>query len=57
MLFVVDGGKAAAKAIRDVYGGLAPIQRCRRHYPEQRIMPTWMWKALRGKGFEHFKWA
>ena len=31
VLFVVDGGKAAGKAIRDVYGGLAPIQRCRRH--------------------------
>jgi putative transposase len=31
VLFVVDGGKAAGKAIRDVYGGLALIQRCRRH--------------------------
>ena len=40
VLFVVDGGKAAGKAIRDVYGGLAPIQRCRRHYADLRIMPT-----------------
>jgi transposase-like protein len=31
MLFVVDGGKAIAKAVDDVYGSLAVIQRCRRH--------------------------
>lgn len=31
VLFVVDGGKAAAKAIRDVYGDLAQIQRYRPH--------------------------
>jgi transposase-like protein len=31
VLFVIDGGKAIAKAVGDVYGDLAPIQRCRRH--------------------------
>jgi putative transposase len=31
MLFVVDGGKAIAKAVDDVYGHLAVTQRCRRH--------------------------
>jgi transposase-like protein len=31
ILFVVDGGKALAKAIRSVFGGKALIQRCRRH--------------------------
>jgi transposase-like protein len=31
MLFVVDGGKAIAKAVDDVYGTLALTQRCRRH--------------------------
>jgi hypothetical protein len=40
MLFVVDGGKAIAKAVDDVYGTLALTQRCRRHYEERRIM--WM---------------
>ena len=31
VLFVVDGGKALTKAIRQVFGGKALIQRCRRH--------------------------
>jgi putative transposase len=31
VLFVVDGGKAIAKAVGDVYGPLAVTQRCRRH--------------------------
>jgi transposase-like protein len=31
ILFVVDGGKAIAKAVDDVYGHLALTQRCRRH--------------------------
>ena len=31
ILFVVDGGKAIAKAVDDVYGHLAVTQRCRRH--------------------------
>lgn len=28
LLFVIDGGKAIRKAIRDTYGALAPVQRC-----------------------------
>ena len=31
ILFVVDGGKAIAKAVNDVYGRLAVTQRCRLH--------------------------
>ena len=31
ILFVVDGGKAIAKAVDDVFGDLAVTQRCRRH--------------------------
>ncbi len=31
VLFVIDGGKAIRKAIRDTYGALAPVQRCRLH--------------------------
>jgi putative transposase len=31
VLFVVDGGKAIAKAVDDVYGALAVTARCRRH--------------------------
>jgi putative transposase len=31
VLFVIDGGKALARAIRAVFGGKALIQRCRRH--------------------------
>ncbi len=31
ILFVIDGAKALAKAIRDVFGAAAPVQRCLRH--------------------------
>ncbi len=31
LLFVIDGGKAIRKAIRDTYGALAPVQRCVLH--------------------------
>lgn len=31
MLFVIDGGKALRKAIRDVFGSRAPVHRCHRH--------------------------
>jgi transposase-like protein len=31
VLFVIDGGKAIARAVDDVYGALAVTQRCRRH--------------------------
>ncbi|MGI8946731.1 MAG: transposase [Ornithinimicrobium sp.] len=50
ILFVVDGGKALTKAIRAVFGGKALIQRCRRHYAEQPIMPSRDRKSVRGMG-------
>ncbi len=31
ILFVIDGSKALRKAIRDVFGSRAPVQRCQRH--------------------------
>jgi transposase-like protein len=31
ILFVIDGSKALAKAIGDVFGSRAPVQRCQRH--------------------------
>ncbi len=40
LLFVIGGGKAVRKAIRDTYGALAPVQRCRLHYADLRMMPT-----------------
>ena len=33
MLFVIDGGKAIRKALRDVFGDRAVVQRCQVHYP------------------------
>ncbi|MGI8874658.1 MAG: transposase [Egibacteraceae bacterium] len=51
ILFVVDGGKAIDKAIRAVYGGKALIQRCRRHYADLRIMPTWRAELLTARRF------
>jgi putative transposase len=41
VLFVIDGGKALAKAIRAAFGSKALIQRCRRHYADLGVMPTW----------------
>ncbi len=40
LLFVIDGGRAIRKVIREHYGELAPVQRCRKHYAERRVM--WM---------------
>jgi putative transposase len=37
ILFVLDGGKALAKAVRDVFGDLAVIARCRAH-KERNVM-------------------
>ena len=38
-LFIIDGSKALAKAIRRSFGRHTPIQRCQIHYAEFRIMP------------------
>ena len=40
LLFVVDGGKAIAKAIGDVYGEQAVAARCRRHKEHRRHRPS-----------------
>ena len=40
ILCVVDGGKGIRKALVDVLGDLAVIQRCQLHYADLRIMPT-----------------
>jgi putative transposase len=34
ILCVIDGGKGIRKALEDVFGDLAVIQRCTVHYPE-----------------------
>ncbi len=37
---MLDGGKALAKATREVFGEQAVIARCRLHYADFRVMPT-----------------
>jgi transposase-like protein len=41
MLFVIDGSKALRKAVRTVFGEVQ-VQRCVRHYPDLRVIPTWV---------------
>ena len=38
-LFVIDGAKALRSAIAHVFGARNPVQRCRNHYADIRIMP------------------
>jgi hypothetical protein len=38
-LFIIDGSKALAKAIRRSFGRHTPIQRCQIQYADFRIMP------------------
>ncbi len=38
ILFVLDGGKALHRAVKDVFGTFAVIQRCRLHYGDDGIM-------------------
>jgi transposase-like protein len=49
-LFIIDGSKALAKAIRRSFGHHTPIQRCQIHYADLRIMPISVakpaWEAL-----------
>jgi len=49
-LFVIDGSKALAKAIRNTFGRHTPIQRCQVHYADLRIMPTMAAKRARTAG-------
>jgi putative transposase len=39
VLVVLDGSKALRAAVNEVFGPV-PVQRCVRHYPERRIIPT-----------------
>ncbi|MEO9191123.1 MAG: transposase, partial [Acetobacteraceae bacterium] len=40
VLAVLDGVKALRKAVNDVLGARTPVQRCVRHYPDARVIPT-----------------
>ena len=42
ILFVIDGGKALRRAIKDVFGERALVHRCHRHYLDPRVIPTWV---------------
>ena len=42
ILFVIDGGKALRRAIKDVFGEHALVHRCHRHYLDLRVIPTWV---------------
>lgn len=46
---MIDGAKALAAAVKEVFGGLAAVQRCTLHYAEQRIMPSWDRESFCGK--------
>ena len=48
VLCVLDGSKALRRAVRDVLGTHTPVQRCVRHYPDLRVMPTWCADRLGG---------
>ncbi len=38
ILLAIDGGKGLRKAVRDVFGSLGLVARCRLHYAERRVM-------------------
>jgi putative transposase len=50
VLVVIDGAKALAKAVRQVLGAGAVVQRCQRHYADLRVMPTRVEKCLEMPG-------
>jgi len=39
-LWVIDGGKALRRAILQLFGSTALVQRCQEHYADLRVMPT-----------------
>lgn len=51
LLFVVDGSKAIAAAVQQVFGERALVQRCQVHYAEGRIMPSWLLQGALRAGF------
>jgi hypothetical protein len=44
-LVILDGSKALHKAVTQMFGSAALIQRCQVHYADLRIMPTWLTEA------------
>ena len=50
ILAVIDGSKALACAVRDVFDHPV-LQRCQLHYADLRIMPMWSLIPLQGSGF------
>jgi transposase-like protein len=42
VLVVIDGSKALRAAVTDVLGRRTPVQRCQIHYPDLRVIPTWL---------------
>jgi len=48
ILFVLDGGKALRRAIKDVFGEAALVHRCHRHYADPAVMPTRVAGAVGG---------
>jgi putative transposase len=57
LLVVLDGAKALAAGVREVFGDKAAIQRCTLHYAEQLIMPSRAGEALRHREFVLLKSA
>ena len=51
ILFVIDGAKALRKAIREVFGEAAPVQRCQRHKERNVIdhLPAADQQVVRGR--------
>jgi transposase-like protein len=41
LLIILDGSKALHRAVSDLFGPAALIQRCQVHYADLRIMPIW----------------
>jgi transposase-like protein len=57
ILFVLDGGKALRRAIKDVFGEHALVHRCHRHYADSCVMPMRARRAGRSAGRGRMKSA
>jgi putative transposase len=51
LLVVMDGAKALAAAVHEVFGAKAAVQRCTLHYADLRIMPRSRRDVLRCREF------
>jgi len=56
-LFVIDGGKALRSAIDEMFGARAKVQRCRTHYADLPVMPTWYGRPSVNVALVHAKSA